>query len=104
MAFDVTPTSGAGPYNFTSVIDNPALVDGVVFSAEFRGLTELDSCPLNGLDGSNNAMVASELLANGSYSASAPVGSGSCRAFTFLIRRLENNAIVSQSTVFVDNV
>lgn len=104
MAFSVTPTSGVAPYVFSLSVAEKYLVDGINYTAEFRGMTSSGTCPVDGLFGSNNSLIANALLSSGSYSASGSIAVGSCRAFTFLIKRLADNVVVSQSTVFVNNV
>lgn len=104
MAFDITPTSGAAPYTFSLTVNNKESIDGINFSAEFRGVTQTSSCPIDGLAGNNSNVIVDELLSTGSYIAPSSIPEGSCRAYTFLIKRLFDDVVIASSSVFVDNV
>mgnify|MGYP001143772445 CR=1 FL=1 len=104
MAFSVTPTSGVAPYQFNVEIDNVGEIDNVSFVAEFRQAGQTCSCPISGMSGTNISSAANALVSNGVYASGTSVSSGQCRAYTFFIKRLADDVIVSESTVFVSNV
>lgn len=105
MAFDVTPTSGNAPYNFTASFLNKSAYDSGLFSVEFRQATEVGMCPVDALAGTNNAPIALELFNNEAYSYSTGnVPAGSCRTYSLLIRRLSDNVVESIMSVTVDNI
>ena len=104
MAFTVAPTAGDGPYLFSATFSEANYIDNVHFGVEYRSLTNSGSCPTDGMAGPNTQNVANALLTAGTYSGSANVPAGSCRASTLLIRNLISNAVVSAMTVTIDNV
>lgn len=104
MAFQVTPTSGAGPFTYTAQLANTLGLDVGLYVAEVRALTSVGACPSDVLSAPNNENFANALVNNGTNVSSIEVPSGSCRRTTFLLRRLSDNEIVSQLSVNIDNV
>ena len=104
MAFDVTPTSGEGPYTFTASYANKLGFDLGLYVTEFRTATNAGSCPLSNAVTTNTQPPADELLATGVTISSANVPSGSCRRYVNLIRRVSDGVVVSQMFVNIDNV
>lgn len=103
MAFDVTPTSGAGPYTFSAVISDPANIDGIRYSLEFYNAAATGSCP-SPLSGSMNAQAATDILNNGFWIRPQTVPSGDCRASMLLVRDLLTNTVISSVTINIDNI
>lgn len=104
MAFDVTPTSGAGPYTFTASYADRLGIDLGLYAVMFTSSSSVGSCPTGGIGGSPDLVTASALYNTGTAVTIADVPSGSCRRYSTYIRRLSDNAIVSQMSAFVDNV
>lgn len=104
MAFDVTPTDGAGPYVLSAQYLNPQNFDLGLYVVELFSASEVGACPVPSTLGTSNSSLANGLLLSGSASHASPVPPGSCRQYVNLIRRVSDNEIVSQMEVYVDNV
>lgn len=103
MAFDVTPTSGYGPYVFTASFANSELIDNVLYSLSFVSSVAVGSCPEHGTS-TPSPQAANALLENGVYENPATTSSGSCRAFTLTIRNISSGNVVSTRTLQVSNI
>lgn len=104
MAFDVTPTSGAGPYVFTVEFTNKESLFTNRYGLEIRPRTNLGSCPAPATSGTRAPGAESQVLATDSYTSITDVPSGSCLVSTIVIRNLVTNEIVSQMSVSVNNL
>lgn len=104
MAFDVTPTSGAGPYTFTAVFDDPTFIDGVNYSISVRSSGAVGSCPQRGSAEPFPPADIATLLNTGSVTVTFVIPAGSCRTFTLDVLRVSNNTSVANSSVSVNNV
>ena len=104
MAFDVTPTSGAGPYTATAIINDAYLIDGVNYYAELRTSISEGVCPTQGQASPVDQAIVNQLIMDGSAVLTNLVADGSCRAYSFRLRRVDDDVVVSSSTAFVDNV
>ena len=104
MAFDVTPTSGEGPYLFTADVNRKALVNGVYYKATVRSSGSTSNCPSSGNGAELSEVLVQELLKNGqvSYESSVPVGN--CTTFTLRLIGMSTNVVVSQASVSVNNL
>lgn len=104
MAFTVTPTSGEAPYLYEAEVINRDGIDLGLYTVEYRFVTSVGSCPASALSGTNSPGNALALLNVGSFVSQSSVAAGSCRGSVFLVRRLSDNAIISQMSVNIDNV
>lgn len=103
MAFNVAPTSGVGPFELTSFIDNSVNINGVDFRAVLmRGIAS-GSCPAVG-DVAFTEIEVNQLINTGSLVFADTVPSGACRIFELLLYRISDNTVIDNSKVFVDNV
>lgn len=105
MAFSVTPTSGAGPYTLTAVIENNMNVNGVDYVATASSSDQVGSCPVEGIQNALSPTSVNTLVQNGVVVSGAPtVASGSCRTYTLNITRVADGVVISSSSTSVDNV
>ena len=104
MAFSVTPTSGAAPYTLSAIVADSDKIDNVLYTATLRTSSNTGSCLPEGAATLLDSSVVASLLADGSVEYGSTVNPGSCRSITLRILRVSDNAVVSSSTVFVDNV
>lgn len=104
MAFDVTPTSGAGPYTFTASYVDTLGIELGLYVTEFRSTTAAGLCPGPESSGTNSPASALDLLNTGTVVLTSSVPAGSCRRFVNLVRRVSDNVIVSEMDVYVDNI
>lgn len=105
MAFDVTPTSGASPYEFTASFLNKDTFATGLYVLEYRTATSVGNCPASAMTGTSNPAAANQLLATGSYTAiGGDVPAGSCRTYGLYIRLASDNSVVSSSLVNVNNI
>lgn len=103
MAFDVTPTSGDAPYNFTATIESDMLIDNVKYSISLRSSGGSGTCPAEGTT-TNIPIGATSLLESGSYTVVDSVPADVCRAYTLSIRDIETNTVISTATVQISNI
>lgn len=102
--FDVTPTSGAAPYIFTTGLNDRYGLDVGLYSLRFYEESAVGSCPPPGTTGQARGSVASNLLNNGTATIGQTVPSGNCVTYTLVIIEGATNNIVSQASVNVDNI
>lgn len=98
------PTSGDSPYTYTAEVDNKLGIDLGLYRAEIRGMSATGACPVDVSGATNNQAFADALVYDGVNISTTNVPTGSCRRTVFLIRRLSDNAIVSQMSVDINNV
>lgn len=104
MAFDVTPTSGAGPYTFSIDFLNKESLDANLYEFEARPRTATGSCPAPATTGSRSTGAENAFLMNDEYVTLTDVAPGSCFVVTVLIRNTQTGDVVSQASANVDNV
>ena len=103
MAFDVTPTSGDSPYDFTATFDSRVSLDHDRYSLSLQSSEAEGSCPALGTSVSlGNG--ATSLLETGAYSTLNSVPAGSCRTYTLRIRDHVTNTYTSVASVQVTNI
>lgn len=105
MAFDVTPTSGAVPYTYTSSFLNKDAFSTGFFRLELKILTQSGSCAPPGDTGTESIGGANALLANDVFvktNNSVPIGS--CSQSNLIVRDLRTNEVVSLMSVTINNV
>lgn len=103
MAFDVTPTSGASPYEYSASFVNGKNIDDTHYVLEFRNSTAVGSCPVSG-SGADQPGVAESILATGSFvQLGNSVPSGSCRTSSLVIIDLSTGSVIDESAINIDN-
>ena len=105
MAFDVTPTSGDSPYEFTATFLNKGSFATGLYILEYRTATTAGSCPASAMTGTSNPAAAATLLDTGSLTVvGGDVPAGSCRTYGLYVRLASDSSIVSSSMATVNNV
>lgn len=104
MAFDVTPSSGAGPYTLTASFANASLLDGVTYALELRASIQDVSCNTGMSEGTNQPGAVQSLLDTGSHVAEQPVNPTLCRTYSLIIRDVVNNTVIQFTNAYIDNL
>lgn len=103
MAFQVSPTSGVGPYTFTADLLNKSSFGYGYDLRFFTSGPRSGSCPLPS-ETANYAPSASALLLDeGVYISSTDVSVGSCRTYVLRIFDSSDN-VVDEQFVQISNV
>lgn len=103
MAFDVTPTSGTPPYEFTAEFLNKESFNYGYGLRFWRTDPQAGTCPLPDAVTTDLPSAAASILSNGLYTRSAIVSPDVCQTFVLEIRDKLGNVIDSQS-VNIDNI
>ena len=103
MAFNVTPTSGDGPYTFTAEFLNK---DAFNFGYQLRfseSEPAVGACPPPASASLVIPSIATGLLANGTANRASVIPDGECRTFKIEVRGLSNE-VLDMQYVSVSNI
>ena len=84
MAFDVTPTSGEGPYFFTADVSDKIMYDAGYYVEFWYTAPSSVSCPLPATVSNRVATAPAPLMSTGVYRRNVAVPAGSC--ITYVLR------------------
>lgn len=104
MAFTVAPASGVSPYLFSISFDEKQLIDNTVYRFEYRAANTVGSCQTSVVSGTRFTVAEDALFNTGSFTSLSNVPSGNCSTYTAVVRRIADNVIISESTVYINNV
>lgn len=104
MAFTVTPTSGAGPYTYTSEITNKEQFAAGFFRLEFASLTSTTSCPTDFAGGAVNQVASDALLNTDEYTRPTAIPAGSCNTAVLRVVRIADNVIIDYVLASINNI
>ena len=103
MAFSVTPTSGVAPYVINATFANRLGFERGLYRLEVRIPKTVGSCPLPN-SGTNQALIAEQLLSTGSYSLTTSVEVGSCQSIGLRIVNVATSAVTSSQSEEISNL
>ena len=104
MAFDVTPTSGGGPYTYTSAITDKEKFDTGFYRLEFAISSSAESCPSSPEGGTLVSEAASSILATDEWIRQDSFTSGLCHSAILRVVRSRDNLIVDYMIASVDRI
>jgi hypothetical protein len=102
VAFSVTPTSGAGPFTYTSEIDNKEAFESGYYRLEFAGSTATGNCTSNPVGGSLVPDAALSLLNTDTWVRTAFVAPGTCNTAVLRIIRNNDDTIMDYLFAYID--
>lgn len=103
MAFDVTPTSGDGPYTFTAEFLNKNAFDFGYLLRFSESEPAVGACPPPASATLVIPSTAANLLENGVATRSANVPAGECRTYKIEVRDA-SGAVLDMQFVSVSNI
>lgn len=100
----VSPANGQAPYIIKANFLNKELIDDVAYKLEARRITSVGSCPLSAFPGTVSNSITTSIKNTDQWTDTTTVSTNSCAAVTVRIIKLDTNIVVSEQTVYINNL